>query len=157
MKDLHKDPGASLLAGYAEPARVVNAVHRTNVAHHPDPYDPTPVKQGITVYYGDMNYGRISFAMLEVKRGSGTRVRRRASWALLDDDVLAWHLSVDPKPAFLRQLLDMRRMMEPKAAGWAAMHGMFRNIEQPKRTMLDVDAQLDAQTDDARYSRSVLG
>ncbi|MEP4196480.1 MAG: GntR family transcriptional regulator [Aliishimia sp.] len=53
----------------------------------------------------------ISKGLLEVKRGSGTRVRRRASWALLDDDVLSWHLSVDPKPAFLRQLLDMRRMM----------------------------------------------
>lgn len=61
--------------------------------------------------------------LLEVRRGSGTRVRRRASWALLDDDVLAWHLSVAPKPEFLRQLMDIRRMMEPKAAAWAAQNG----------------------------------
>lgn len=61
--------------------------------------------------------------LLDVKRGSGTRVRRRASWVLLDDDVLAWHLSAEPKPDFLRQLMDIRRMMEPRAASWAAMHG----------------------------------
>ena len=69
----------------------------------------------------------VSKGLLEVRRGSGTRVRSRASWALLDDDVLAWHLSVDPKPSFLRQLLDMRHMMEPKAAGWAAKN---RTLEQ---------------------------
>ncbi|MEO6750210.1 MAG: twin-arginine translocation pathway signal, partial [Chthoniobacteraceae bacterium] len=41
-----------------------NVVHRTNVAHHPDPFDPTPVKQGISVYYGDMVYGGVSFAII---------------------------------------------------------------------------------------------
>lgn len=27
--------------------------------------------------------------------------------------------------------------------GWAAAHGMFHDIEQPKRTMLDIERQLD--------------
>ena len=58
------DPGASSKGGYIEPARMVNAVHRTNVSHHPDPYDPTPSKQDISVYYGDMVYGGVSFAIL---------------------------------------------------------------------------------------------
>jgi len=43
----------------------VNAVFRTQTAHHPDFYDPTPMLQGIDVFYGDMIYGRISFAVLE--------------------------------------------------------------------------------------------
>ncbi|MEY4686759.1 MAG: hypothetical protein RIR76_782 [Verrucomicrobiota bacterium] len=59
-----EDPGASSKGGYIEPARMVNAVHRTNVAHHPDPYDPTPSKQEISVYYGDMVYGGVGFAIL---------------------------------------------------------------------------------------------
>lgn len=42
----------------------VNAVMRINTGHFPDPYDPTPMKQGINVYYTDMVYGRVSFAML---------------------------------------------------------------------------------------------
>ncbi len=51
-------------SGYLEPARMVNAVHKTTVAHHPDAYDPTPVEQGITTYYGDMVYGGVSFAII---------------------------------------------------------------------------------------------
>ncbi len=58
------DPGASSKGGYIEPARMVNAVHRTNVSHHPDPFDPTPSKQDISVYFGDMVYGGVSFAIL---------------------------------------------------------------------------------------------
>ncbi|MEP4078115.1 alkaline phosphatase D family protein [Haloferula sp.] len=56
--------GASSKGGYIQPARMVRAVHNTTVAHHPDPYDATPVKQDISVYYGDMVYGGVSFAIL---------------------------------------------------------------------------------------------
>jgi phosphodiesterase/alkaline phosphatase D-like protein len=56
--------GASSNGGYIEPARMVNVVHRTNCAHHPDFYDPTPCKQDISVYYGDMVYGDVSFAVI---------------------------------------------------------------------------------------------
>jgi alkaline phosphatase D len=58
------DTGASSKGGYVEPARMVNVVHKTNVAHHPDPFDPKPCLQDISVYYGDMVYGGVSFAIL---------------------------------------------------------------------------------------------
>lgn len=58
------DRGASSKGGYRQPARMVNVVHRTCVSHHPDFYDPTPVKQEISVYYGDMVYGNVSFAII---------------------------------------------------------------------------------------------
>jgi alkaline phosphatase D len=58
------DTGASSKGGYIEPARMVNVVHKTNVAHHPDAFDPKPVLQDISVYYGDMVYGGVSFAIL---------------------------------------------------------------------------------------------
>ena len=54
--------------GYAMDPLWVNAVQRTQTRHHPDPYDPTPVDQGITVYYGDMVYGGISFAFIEDRK-----------------------------------------------------------------------------------------
>lgn len=40
--------------------------------------------------------------------------------------------------------------------GWATVHGMFRDIERPKQTMLDINAQLDDQTHDLHYCTSVL-
>lgn len=52
------------MGGYDMPATWVNVVHRTQASHHPDAYDPTPVKQNISVYYGPMTYGRVSFAVI---------------------------------------------------------------------------------------------
>ena len=54
--------------GYAMHEDFVNAVQRTQTAHHPAPFDPTPVKRGIGVYYGDMIYGRVGFAVLEDRK-----------------------------------------------------------------------------------------
>lgn len=50
--------------GYAQSVEFVNAVHRTQCDHHPDLFDPTPIKQDMSVFYGDMVYGRVSFAIL---------------------------------------------------------------------------------------------
>ena len=50
--------------GYAMHEDFVNVVHRTQTSHHPAPFDPTPIERGISVYHGDMVYGRISFAII---------------------------------------------------------------------------------------------
>lgn len=54
--------------GYLKPADYVKEVHRAQTSHLPDPYDPTPVQQGISVYYTSMNWGGISFAILEDRK-----------------------------------------------------------------------------------------
>ncbi len=50
--------------GYIMDARFVNAVHRTQLAHLPDPYDPTPIDQDISVYYTNLDLGGMSFAIV---------------------------------------------------------------------------------------------
>lgn len=40
--------------------------------------------------------------------------------------------------------------------GWATIEGMFRNLEGPKQTLLDINDQLDAETDDLKYCNSVM-
>lgn len=54
--------------GYIQPVRMLEVVHTTNCGHHPSFFDPTPVKRGISVYYGDMVYGRTSFAIVSDKQ-----------------------------------------------------------------------------------------
>lgn len=54
--------------GYVMPAEWVKMVERTQTSHLPDPYDPTPIDQGIGVYYTDMNYGRIGIAVIEDRK-----------------------------------------------------------------------------------------
>lgn len=54
--------------GYKMPVTWVNMVQRTQTGHLPDPYDPTPVKRGIGVYYTGWNYGGVSMAILEDRK-----------------------------------------------------------------------------------------
>ncbi len=56
------------MGGYKMPAVWVNMVQRTQTAHLPDPFDPTPVSQDIGVYYTDLNYAGISFAIIEDRK-----------------------------------------------------------------------------------------
>ncbi|MBD3174087.1 MAG: hypothetical protein GF320_02815 [Armatimonadia bacterium] len=54
--------------GYVMPADWVNMVQRTQMDHLPDPHDPTPIDQGITVHYGDLLYGGVSLAVIEDRK-----------------------------------------------------------------------------------------
>lgn len=54
--------------GYKMPPRWVNMAQRAQASHLPDPFDPTPVLQGITVYYTDFRWGGVSFAILEDRK-----------------------------------------------------------------------------------------
>ena len=60
--------GGAADGGYMYPASFVNMVQRCQSWNLPDPFDPKPVKQGITVYYTDLNLGGISFAILEDRK-----------------------------------------------------------------------------------------
>lgn len=50
--------------GYRMAPEWVNAMHRTQVAHLPDPVDPDPIEHDITTYHTRLEYGGISFAVL---------------------------------------------------------------------------------------------
>lgn len=59
----HGDDG-----GYFYHPEYVKMVERCQTAHLPDPYDPTPIKQGIGVYYTNLVVGGIDFAILEDRK-----------------------------------------------------------------------------------------
>lgn len=54
--------------GYKYPVEWMRMVERTLTSHLPDPWDPTPVKQDIGVYYTDWTYGGISMAIIEDRK-----------------------------------------------------------------------------------------
>jgi GntR family transcriptional regulator, galactonate operon transcriptional repressor len=57
------------------------------------------------------------------RRRAGTRVTPRQAWNLLDPDVLAWHPPDAINAAFLKDLVELRRLIEPAAASLAAERG----------------------------------
>ena len=54
--------------GYFFPSAYVNMVQRQQTWHLPDPVDPSPVEQGITVYFTRMRVGGVDFAILEDRK-----------------------------------------------------------------------------------------
>lgn len=58
---------------------------------------------------------------VEVRTKTGTRVRPRADWNLLDPDVLAWQGETGADGNFLRSLTEVRRLIEPGASRLAAV------------------------------------
>lgn len=58
--------------------------------------------------------------LVEARPKSGTRVASRASWNLLDPDVLSWHFEADPNEKFIRDLFELRSFVEPSGARLAA-------------------------------------
>jgi hypothetical protein len=54
--------------GYFYHHEYVKMVERQQCGHLPDPYDPTPVEQGIGVYYTKLLLGGIDFAILEDRK-----------------------------------------------------------------------------------------
>ena len=60
----------------------------------------------------------------------GTKVAPRSAWHILDPDVLAWHFELAPGEAFIRNLFELRKIVEPSAAALAAMR---RNDEELSR------------------------
>lgn len=61
--------------------------------------------------------------LVSTRRRTGTLVLPRTEWNLLDPDVLAWHPPSQLTPKFKRDLIELRGIIEPSAAGLAAAHG----------------------------------
>jgi hypothetical protein len=58
------DSEAGDSGGYFFPAKYINMIHRCQTWHLPDPVDPRPVAQDISVYFTRLRVGGIDFAIL---------------------------------------------------------------------------------------------
>jgi len=58
--------------------------------------------------------------LVESKPKIGTRVSPREAWNLLDPDVMAWQHDGTPRQSFLKKLTEVRAVIEPQAAAFAA-------------------------------------
>ena len=60
--------GAGHDGGYFKTVEYVQEVERAQTSHLPDPVDPRPIERGIGVYFTQLTWGRISFAILEDRK-----------------------------------------------------------------------------------------
>lgn len=91
-----------------------------------------------------------SKGLVEARPMRGTVVRPRRSWRLLDPDVLRWSLEGDGQAMLLRDLLDVRAMIEPPAARLAALRAddaTRRDVEAALALVVDSVAEPEAFID----------
>src|SRR2546426_2682420 len=102
--------------------------------------------------------------LVESRPKTGTRVRPRHEWNILDPDVLAWQREGAPPAAFLRKLTEVRGVVEPAAAELAGERASGREraaIEEAYRDMASALAGREADYDafdlaDMRFHRAIL-
>ena len=71
--------------------------------------------------------------MVESRPRSGTRVRSRSDWNLVDPDVIAWRREAGPDLEFLRDLTEIRLIVETDAARLAAERATTRRPRRASR------------------------
>ncbi len=59
-----KEKASDDQSGFVQSVRMVNTVNRTQCGNLPDPWDPSPIRNGMSVWYTDLVYGRVSFAII---------------------------------------------------------------------------------------------
>lgn len=91
--------------------------------------------------------------LVEARPKVGTRVLPRSHWQLIDPDVLGWQLRHNPGEAFYRDIGEIRRLIEPPAARYAALRRTEGDIDRLRSLV----TELGQATDDvARYVRTDL-
>ena len=140
--------------GYFYPADYVRMVERCQTWHLPDPYDATPVAQGIGVYYTSYNVGGVDFAIIEdrkFKTGPNGEIPdmgprpdhiNEPTYKRSAVDVPGLKLLGDRQLAFLHQFSqdwtdsDMKCVLSAtNFAGAVHLHGSFEN-----RLLADLDS-----------------
>ena len=102
----------------------------------------------------------IAKGLVESRTRTGTRVSPRDRWNLLDPEVLAWSFETEPSKDFVRDLFELRMIVEPAAAELAArrrddadIQHMHEAIEGMRRHGL---GNAEGQAADQRFHTAIL-
>lgn len=68
--------------------------------------------------------------LIDAKPRSGTRVAPRVAWHLLDPDVLRWSLSSAANEGFIRDLFELRGLVEPGCSKIAAVRRSSEHLDR---------------------------
>jgi DNA-binding FadR family transcriptional regulator len=104
--------------------------HKLGTAILSGQYVPGDVLSGEVAFAEELEVSRSAYreavqvltakGLVESRPKAGTRVLPRNRWNLLDPDVLAWAFAGEPDIQFVRDLFELRAIVEPAAARLAA-------------------------------------
>jgi DNA-binding FadR family transcriptional regulator len=104
--------------------------HKLGLAILSGEYAPGDTLSGEVAFAEELQVSRSAYreavqvltakGLVESRPKAGTRVLPRNRWNLLDPDVLAWAFAGEPDVKFVRDLFELRAIVEPAAARLAA-------------------------------------
>jgi DNA-binding FadR family transcriptional regulator len=98
--------------------------------------------------------------LLESQTRTGIRVMPAMHWNLLDPEVLSWRYSVMPQSQFCTELFEIRMMIEPKAADYAAQRASAREIAEIAEAFSEMSESsikgVSGVDADLRFHRAIL-
>ncbi|MDX3900018.1 MAG: FadR/GntR family transcriptional regulator [Sphingobium sp.] len=132
--------GAALSAGERKGAAIARRgpgrrlhgaiAHKLGTAILSGQYAPGDTLSGEVAFAEELDVSRSAYreavqvltakGLVESRPKAGTRVLPRNRWNLLDPDVLAWAFAGEPDVQFVRDLFELRAIVEPAAARLAA-------------------------------------
>ena len=104
-----RDLGMAILSGRHKPGEIFEGeIERAEALH----VSRTAYREAVRILSAK--------GLLESRPKAGTRVTPRSRWNLLDPDMLAWMFAGEPDERFVRDLFELRGVIEPAAASFAA-------------------------------------
>ncbi|RST31431.1 FadR family transcriptional regulator [Sphingomonas ginkgonis] len=130
-RDSGGEPSDSARAPRGTGRRLHGAIaHKLGMAIVSGEYAPGDTLSGEVAFSEALDVSRSAYreaiqvlaakGLVESRPKAGTRVLPRSRWNLLDPDVLGWAFSGEPDHAFVRSLFELRSVVEPAAARFAA-------------------------------------
>jgi DNA-binding FadR family transcriptional regulator len=126
------DSGAKAKGAPRGPGRRLHGalVHKLGLAILSGQYAPGDILSGEVAFAEELEVSRSAYreavqvltakGLVESRPKAGTRILPRNRWNLLDPDVLAWAFAGEPDVEFVRNLFELRAIVEPAAARLAA-------------------------------------
>jgi DNA-binding FadR family transcriptional regulator len=122
-----RDLGTAILAGRHKPGELfegeIEASERLGVSR-------TAYREAIRIL--------IAKGMLESRPKAGTRVLPRHRWNVLDPEMLAWMFAGEPDADFIRDLFELRGVIEPAAAEFAARRRTDEQLATMESALADM-------------------
>jgi DNA-binding FadR family transcriptional regulator len=123
--------------------QIVHAIGRQILRGELRPGDPIPLPHDLPASRTALREAIKVLAakgLVEARPKTGTRVRARDAWNLLDPDVLAWRQDGMPPLRFVRSVTELRSIIEPGAAALAAARASASDIAAIERAFHDMEA-----------------
>lgn len=144
---------AKAATGHGPGRRLHGALaHKLGTAILSGQYGPGDVLPGEVAFAEELKVSRSAYreaiqvltakGLVASRPKAGTRVLPRERWNLLDPEVLAWAFAGEPDVGFVRDLFELRSIIEPAAARLAAM----RRSKDDVRVMRDALAAMRRHT-----------